>query len=72
MLEGSGYTEVDGERLEWDRNDFLMVPNHRWRTMVNTGSTDAILYSYTDQPIINKIGHYREQGRDKSGALVDL
>ena len=72
VLEGSGYTEVDGERLEWDRNDFLMVPNHRWRTMVNTGSTDAILYSYTDQPIINKIGHYREQGRDKSGALVDL
>ena len=49
-----------------------MVPNHRWRRFVNTGKTDAILYSYTDQPLIAKLGHYRAQGRSKDGAVVDL
>ncbi|HLE67101.1 MAG TPA: cupin domain-containing protein [Burkholderiales bacterium] len=71
-LEGSGYTEVDGERLEWSRNDFFVVPGHRWRTHVNTGGTDAVLYSCTDAPLISKIGLYRAQGRLESGKLVEL
>jgi gentisate 1,2-dioxygenase len=70
--EGSGYVEVDGERLEWERNDFFVVPNHRWRRLVNTGKGDAILYSYTDEPLIAKIGHYRAQGRTAKGGLVEL
>ncbi len=72
VLEGEGHTEVDGERMEWGKNDFFVVPSHRWRNFVNTGSGDAVLYSYTDEPVITKLGHYRAQGRDKSGALVDL
>jgi gentisate 1,2-dioxygenase len=70
--EGSGYVEVDGQRLPWERNDFFVVPNHRWRRLVNTGKGDAILYSYTDQPVIAKIGHYRAQGRNARGELVEL
>ena len=71
-LEGSGYAEIDGERYEWNRNDFFVVPSHRWRRLVNTGADDAILYSYTDAPVIEKLGHYRAQGRDASGATVEL
>lgn len=72
VMEGSGYTEVDGEQMAWEKNDFFVVPNHRWRRLVNTGSEDAIIYSYTDEPLISKIGHYRAQGKDKSGAVVEL
>jgi gentisate 1,2-dioxygenase len=72
VLDGEGYTEVDGERFEWGKSDFFVVPNHRWRHFVNTGSENAILYSYTDAPLIDKIGHYRVQGKDKSGAVVEL
>ncbi len=71
-LEGSGYAEIDGERYEWNRNDFFVVPSHRWRRLVNTGGGDAILYSYTDAPVVEKLGHYRAQGRDASGATVEL
>ena len=71
-LEGEGYTEVDGERFEWGKNDFSVVPSHRWRSFKNTGSEDAILYSYTDAPIIEKLGHYRVQGKNKSGAVEEL
>ena len=71
-LEGEGYTEVDGERFEWGKNDFSVVPSHRWRSFKNTGSEDAILYSYTDAPVIEKLGHYRVQGKNKSGVVEEL
>lgn len=72
VLEGSGRTEVDGETLEWQKNDFFVVPSHCWRSIVNSGKGDAVLYSYTDKPVIDKLGHYRAQGKTKAGTLVDL
>lgn len=72
VLDGEGYTDVDGERLDWAKNDFFVVPSHRWRNFVNTGKTDVILYSYTDAPLIEKIGYYRVQGKDKTGAVSEL
>ena len=72
VMDGAGYTEVDGEKFAWERNDFFVVPNHRWHRFVNTGSEDAVLYSYTDEPLLTKLGHYHAQGRDASGAVVDL
>lgn len=72
VADGDGTTEVDGEEMGWARNDFFVVPNHRWRRFVNTGKTDAILYSYTDRPLIEKLGHYRAQGKSESGAVVEL
>jgi gentisate 1,2-dioxygenase len=69
---GSGRVEVDGESLEWERNDFFVVPSHRWRRLVNAGTGDAVLYSYTDQPLIAKIGYYRAQGKTAKGGLVEL
>lgn len=71
-LEGSGTVEIDGEPMNFEQNDFFMVPAFRWRTLTNSGKTDAILYSYSDQPVISKLGHYRAQGKNKSGALIEL
>ena len=72
VLDGSGHVEVDGKRLPWERSDFFVVPSHRWRHFVNSGSEDVILYSYTDVPLIEKLGHYRAQGVDRTGATVEL
>ena len=72
VMDGAGHTEVDGEKFAWERNDFFVVPNHRWHRFVNTGTEDAVLYSYTDEPLLTKLGHYHAQGRDASGAVVDL
>ena len=72
VLEGSGAAEIDGERHAWERNDFFVVPGHSWRRLANEGPGDAVLYSYTDAPLMEKLGHYRAQGRDGSGALVEL
>ena len=72
VREGQGQVEVDGEPMEWARNDFFVVPNHRWRRLINTGSSDAIVYSYTDLPLISKLGHYHAQGKTEAGTVVDL
>jgi gentisate 1,2-dioxygenase len=71
-IEGSGYTEIDGKRFAWGKNDFLVVPGYSWRKHVNTGKGDAVLYLVGDEPTYRKLGHYRAQGRDKRGNLVEL
>ncbi|MBM3486152.1 MAG: cupin domain-containing protein [Alphaproteobacteria bacterium] len=73
VLEGTGYTEVDGVRLDWGPNDFFVIPNHQWRSHVNADAhKDAVLYQVTDAPLLRAIGQYRAQGRGRDGAVVDL
>jgi gentisate 1,2-dioxygenase len=72
VMDGAGTTDVDGETLAWERNDFFVVPGHRWHRFKNTSDQDAVLYSYTDEPLLSKLGHYHAQGKDASGAVVDL
>jgi gentisate 1,2-dioxygenase len=71
-MEGAGYTEIAGQRLDWTRNDMFVAPNFLWRRHVNTGKDDAVLYSVSEAPLLEKIGQYRAQGRDMDGAVTDL
>ena len=72
VLEGSGVTEVGGQRLEWEANDFFVVPNFLWRRHINTGAADAVLYSVSDAPLMEKIAQYRAQGRLPDGTVAEL
>jgi gentisate 1,2-dioxygenase len=73
VLEGRGYTEVNGKRLVWERNDILVVPANMWRRHVNLEANDqAVLYSLTDEPLLKVIGHYRAQGRTATGEMVHI
>jgi gentisate 1,2-dioxygenase len=72
VLEGEGATEVAGRRLEWARNDILVVPNFLWRRHFNTGSADAVLYAVSDAPLLDKIGQYRAQGRTEADEVLEI
>jgi gentisate 1,2-dioxygenase len=71
-IEGTGATEVGGKRFEWSQNDLFVVPNFVWRRHVNTGKTDAVIYSVSDAALMQNIGQYYAQGRDKSGQVTAL
>ena len=72
-ISGHGYTEICGERYEWEENDIFIVPNHLWRKHVNLNEDEnAILYGVTDAPLLQKIGHFRSQGRTQKGKLIEL
>lgn len=73
VLEGKGYTDVNGVRLAWEQNDILVVPANMWRQHINLDSqADALLYSLTDEPLLKAIGHYRAQGRTAAGDVVEV
>ena len=73
VLAGKGVTEIGGIKLEWSENDIFVVPNHLWRNHVNTDPDNpAVLYSVSDAPLLQKLGHYRAQGRTKAGDMIAL
>src|SRR5262249_608303 len=45
VMEGEGYSEIGDQRFDWVKNDIMAVPNFLWRRHVNTGKTDAVLYT---------------------------
>jgi gentisate 1,2-dioxygenase len=73
VLSGRGTTDVAGQTLEWEENDIFVVPNHLWRHHIN-GDPDnpAVLYTVSDKPLLQKLGHYRAQGRTRAGDVVEL
>ena len=72
VLEGEGYTDVEGTRLEWKRNDVFTVPGWLWHEHKNTSRQNAFLYSVTDEPTMRKLGLYREEGRDRDGQVEQI
>jgi gentisate 1,2-dioxygenase len=72
VMQGRGQTELADATFDWEENDIFVVPNFLWRRHLNRGLKDAVLYTMTDAPLIEKIGQYRAQGRAKSGEVVQL
>ncbi len=72
VIEGSGVTEVGGQRFDWTRNDIFVAPNFLWRRHINTGKNDAVIYSVSDAALLRNIGHYYAQGRSKDGSVREL
>jgi gentisate 1,2-dioxygenase len=71
-IEGEGVTEVARQRFEWRANDIFVVPGFAWRRHANAGSMDAILYTVSDAPLLDKIGQYRAQGRLPDDTVSEL
>jgi gentisate 1,2-dioxygenase len=65
-------SEVGGKHFEWSHNDLFVVPNFLWRRHINTGKTDAVIYSVSDSALMQNIGQYYAQGRDKHGKVTEL
>jgi gentisate 1,2-dioxygenase len=72
VMEGKGFSEIGGQRFEWEKNDILAVPNFLWRRHVNSGNEDAILYTVSDAALLNAIGQYRAQGKTKDGKIAQI
>jgi gentisate 1,2-dioxygenase len=66
-VEGAGYTTIEQQRIDWTRNDIFAVPGWRWHEHGNDSREDAIVYSVSDSPVIEKLGLYCEQRRTQDG-----
>ncbi len=61
-VEGHGVIEVDGQRWEWEPHDVVVVPSWSRHQHMNTGDDPAILFSFTDGPVIRACALWREEG----------
>ncbi|MGE0503417.1 MAG: cupin domain-containing protein [Rhizobiaceae bacterium] len=60
VISGSGSTVIDGTRFEWGSGDVFVIPNWMWHEHVN-GGEESFLFSVTDEPVMRRLGMYREQ-----------
>ncbi len=63
VVEGAGYSMINGERFDWGARDVFIVPN--WNTVTHHPSEDAVLFSYSDRVVQEKLGLWREWRGDK-------
>ena len=58
-VEGKGKTVIGDETFTWGPRDIFVVPS--WANHVHHASSDAVLFSYSDRGVQEKLGFFREQ-----------
>ena len=58
-VEGTGRTHIGDETVEWGPRDVFVVPS--WHEIRHETDADAVLFSYSDRPIQEKLGLFRER-----------
>lgn len=64
VMEGTGYTVIDGQKFDWEQGDFFVLPPWLWHEHVNTGTGNAHLFSVNDRPVMELLGLEQEQGME--------
>jgi gentisate 1,2-dioxygenase len=62
VVAGSGYSIINGQRLDWKKGDTFALPPWSWHEHANDSDTkEALLFSVTDHPLLETLGLYREE-----------
>lgn len=61
VVQGSGHSVINGERHEWERNDFFVVPSWARCEHVAAEGADVALFGMSDRPLLEPFGLHREQ-----------
>jgi len=56
---GSGVSRIGGQEIAWSRGDVLAVPS--WTAYEHVADSDAVLFTVTDRPVLDKLGFWREE-----------
>ena len=58
VVEGTGRTIASGEKMPWGPRDTFVIPS--WCSHHHEADGDSVLFSFSDRPIQEKIGLWRE------------
>ncbi|MEB3101525.1 cupin domain-containing protein [Ferviditalea candida] len=72
VFRGSGYTIINGVRFDWSKGDYFVVPNWAWHEHVNTSSEDALLFSTSDLPIMEKMNYQRQEAYEPNNGHQEV
>ncbi len=57
-VEGKGSSTIGDETFHWGERDIFVVPS--WQPVSHEAGEDSVLFSYSDRPVQEKLGLYRE------------
>jgi gentisate 1,2-dioxygenase len=63
VVEGTGYSVVGGQRLEWEDKDVFTAPTWMFYEHVNPGDRPAFLFSFSDAPVMKALSLYRDEAK---------
>jgi len=64
VIEGSGYSEINGKMITWKRGDTFCIPAwFKYKHFAGEGET-VYLYRFDDKPMLKALGFYRVEGMD--------
>lgn len=71
IISGTGYSEIEGERMEWKENDTFCIP--AWQRYQHIASSKGTVYFYRfdDKPMLKALGFYRVEGEDVEKYVSD-
>jgi gentisate 1,2-dioxygenase len=58
-VEGSGESRIGDQLLKWEPHDVFVAPS--WTSVIHQAEDEAVLFSYSDRPVQEKLGLFREQ-----------
>lgn len=61
-VEGHGAITIDGTAFPWGVNDVVVVPSWAEVRHENPGAEPAVLFSFSNAPVLTPFGLYRESG----------
>jgi len=62
VVEGSGWTVINGKRFDWAEGDIFCLPPWAWHDHANASNRQrAILFSFADTPVFKALDLYREE-----------
>lgn len=62
VVRGEGTTVINGQEFHWQDKDVLVIPSWATYRHINISrARDAVLYSYSNEPVIKALGLYREE-----------
>ncbi len=65
---GKGFSIINGQRFDWQERDIFCVPSWMFHEHANASSTDdACLFCFSDLPVMNALGLYREEALGENG-----
>ena len=68
VLAGSGWSVIEGQRFAWEQGDVFAVPSWACHEHANGSQTEvAALFAFTDAPVIQALGLYREEPYTANG-----
>jgi gentisate 1,2-dioxygenase len=56
VVAGRGWTEIDGERIEWGPGDSLHLPAWSWHRSGNDSGTTARYLTFSSEPLLETMG----------------